>query len=35
VLHAGEIHDEAAIKAVQNAATSKLSASSTVRNWLC
>ena len=27
---AGEIHDEAAIKAVQNAATSKLSASSTV-----
>lgn len=29
--HTGEIHDEAAIKAVQNAATSKLSASSTVR----
>lgn len=31
VRHTGEIHDEAAIKAVQNAATSKLSASSTVR----
>jgi hypothetical protein len=30
----GEIHDEAAIKAVQNAATSKLSASSTVRKRL-